>query len=126
MQDIVTPSEFLRMATWMGTPKNENDDSRALRDRTDHLLSYSLMARSQIMRELRLSEIGVEEMSVHYSCYAVRFTILKSKTSQYERTLTCGGAGTLILLIGDINTLNGVLYQLLLYIFLIDFMLKAK
>jgi hypothetical protein len=46
MQDIVTPSEFLRMATWMGTPKNENDDSRALRDRTDHLLSYTLMARS--------------------------------------------------------------------------------
>ena len=55
--------------------------------RADSLLRRSLLARGQITRGLRMSEIGMEEL---HQGEAIRFTVKKSKTNKFNRTLQAG------------------------------------
>lgn len=88
--DIITVSEYIRNATFSALKKTVNE-SMGIADRVDHLMLFSLMARSQITRGLRLSEVGVENVSSYDpNLLALRFTINKSKTNQYERVLSVG------------------------------------
>jgi hypothetical protein len=56
------------------------------------LFLYSCMCRSQIVRYLRLSEVGVENVSSNPEKrdMAIRLAMMKGKTNQFERVQTVG------------------------------------
>jgi hypothetical protein len=67
-----------------------NNQSDAFKSRADFLLSRALLARGQITRGIRLSEVGIEELDSALRVQALRFTIKKSKTNKFQRTLHGG------------------------------------
>jgi hypothetical protein len=89
--DTIALSEYMRNATFLGL-NDKVSESCSIANRLDLLLLYSLMARSQITRKLRLSEVGVEVVSTIYEATvrAVRFTLNNCKTNQFERVLSVG------------------------------------
>lgn len=88
--DIISVTEYMRNAKYVAL-KVSKDQAIGIADRLDQLLLYSLMARSQITRGLRLSEVSVEEVSPYNpNLLAIRFTINQSKTNQFERVLSVG------------------------------------
>lgn len=88
--DIISVSNYIRNAKYVALKELKNQ-ATGIADRVDILMLYSLMARSQITRGLRLSEVGVEEVSPYApNLLALRFTINKSKTNQFQRVLSVG------------------------------------
>ena len=89
--DTVTFTQYMENASFLGL--NDKNEAVCIGYRLDALLMYSTMGRSQITRNLRLSEIGVEYVSTNEQenkTQAIRLTLNKGKTNQYERVLSVG------------------------------------
>ena len=91
MDDVVSPGDFVRMSKWFflnGSPL------ASLLRRTDHLLLRACMARGQLSRNLRLSEIGVEMIENENrngdTVTALRFTTRKGKMNKFGRIVSVG------------------------------------
>ena len=88
--DIISVNDYIRNATFMAL-KDSVDESLGIADRLDQLPLLSLMARSQITRGIRISEVGVDQVSIYDPhLLALRFTVNRSKTNQFERVLSVG------------------------------------
>ena len=90
--DTITFSEYMKNATYLGL-NIEKAESTRIALRLDVLMMYSCMARSQITRCLRISEVGVEmEIQCDEDEYhkAIRVTINNGKTNQFERVQSLG------------------------------------
>ena len=71
--------------------KDSKNQAIGIADRLDQLMLHSLMARSQITRGLRFSEVIAEQVSPYNpNVLALRFTINQSKTNHFERVLSVG------------------------------------
>ncbi len=93
MGEIVSSSEYKGMANWFAAQYPQGLHS-SLKQRMDHLMLRSFMARSQLTRMVRLSEMGLEE--VEGECcndapaYALRLTVKNGKTNKFGRPTSVG------------------------------------
>ncbi len=90
--DIISVSEYMRNAAYIAlNDSNRRSQAARISDRLDILMLYSLMARSQITRNLRISEVSVESISqFDPKTFLLRLSLNKSKTNQFERVLSVG------------------------------------